>query len=68
MQFVLSMPVLIPRALRTIAYRTTNRSENESLILANLTNWRAGSAGLLIKMPPKERLRAYFERFAIVPS
>jgi hypothetical protein len=68
MQLVPGMPVLVPRAMRTIAYRTTSRSEDEGLILASLTNWRAGSAGPLIKMPPKERLRACFERFVIVPS
>jgi hypothetical protein len=68
MQLVPGMPVLVPRALRTIAYRTTSRIEDEGLILASLTNWRAGSAGPLIRLPPEERLRACFERFVIVPS
>lgn len=68
MQLIPGMSILVPRAMRTIAYRTTSRIEDEGLILASLTNWRAGSAKALIKMQPKERLRACFEQFAIVPS
>lgn len=68
MQLVPGMTVLVPRAMRTIAYRTTSRSEDEGLILASLTNWRAGSASPLIELPPSERMRACFEQFAIVPS
>jgi hypothetical protein len=68
MQLVPGVSILVPRALRTIAYRTTSRIEDEGLILASLTNWRTGTAGPLITMLPKERLRACFERFAIVPS
>ncbi|EXL54328.1 hypothetical protein FOCG_07398 [Fusarium oxysporum f. sp. radicis-lycopersici 26381] len=68
MQLAPGMTVLVPRAMRTIAYRTTSRREDEGLILASLTNWRAGSAEPLIEVPAEERMRVYFEQFAIVPS
>lgn len=68
MQLVPGMTVLVPRAMRTIAYRTTSRSEDEGLILASLTNWRAGSAEPLIEVPAEERMRVCFKQFAIVPS
>ncbi|KAJ4252517.1 hypothetical protein NW757_005959 [Fusarium falciforme] len=58
MQLVPGMAVLVPRAMRTIAYRTTSRSEDEGLILASLTNWRAGSAEPLIEVPAEERINA----------
>ncbi|KAM5349010.1 hypothetical protein ACJ41O_008833 [Fusarium nematophilum] len=68
MQLVPGMTVLVPRAMRTIAYRTTSRSEDEGLILASLTNWSARSAEPLTEVPAKERMRIYFKQFAIVPS
>ncbi|XP_044714748.1 uncharacterized protein HRG_11783 [Hirsutella rhossiliensis] len=68
MQLVPGMTVLVPRAMRTIAYRTTSRSEDESLILASLTNWRAGSVEPLIEVPAEERMRVCFKTFALVPS
>lgn len=68
MQLVPGMTVLVPRAMRTIAYRTTSRSEDEGIILASLTEWRAGSAGPLIEVVAEERMRVCFEQFAIVPS
>ncbi|KAM6525875.1 hypothetical protein FALCPG4_011407 [Fusarium falciforme] len=68
MQLVPGMAVLVPRAMRTIAYRTTSRSEDEGLILASLTNWRAGSTEPLIEVPAEERMCVCFEQFAIVPS
>ncbi|KAF5699215.1 het domain-containing protein [Fusarium mundagurra] len=68
MQLVPGMTVLVPRAMRTIAYRTTSRSEDEGIILASLTDWRIGSAGPLTEVPADERMRVCFKQFTIVPS
>jgi hypothetical protein len=68
MQLVPGLTVLVPRALRTIAYRTTSRREDEGLILAGLTDWRASSTKHLIEVPARERMRVCFEQFAMVPS
>ncbi|KAL7914497.1 hypothetical protein GGI35DRAFT_434509 [Trichoderma velutinum] len=68
MQLVPGVTILVPRALRTIAYRTTSRREDEGLILAGLTNWRANSAENLTEVLEEERMRACFEQFVIVPS
>ncbi|KAF5722163.1 het domain-containing protein [Fusarium mundagurra] len=68
MQLVPGMTVLVPRAMRTIAYRTTSRSEDEGIILASLTDWRVGSAGPLTEVPAEERMRVCFKQFAVVPS
>jgi hypothetical protein len=65
MQLVPGMTVLVPRALRTIAYRTTSIPQDEGRILSSL-NWRSRSAGT--NPQSRDRMRACFETFAIVPS